>query len=693
MHRLTAVAAISAALLGLAGVPAAWGQTTPARAHASGSNQKVLLTVAARSCPTYQDITANLARNNIQESLQDLGVDTLYQSGEPISYSVENEGQPNCSPLANWRFTLGRGYHSRAVTGPWGALSIVTDPFSTEIVTRQQTPLLDPRGNPTGMQIDGAVTIELDRTQADLAAQPNRLWIQGGLTTDPVLDQEYPQEYGFGALRCAIDNLNGDNVEWIGFPEGATHVFCYAYYVKPPPTSGTIIVRKEISNPPGASQQFRFEGNISYASDNSFTLDVRNGSPGSQTFYRAETNHGEQPWDFHEVIPPGWRLDDISCTSRTHDSVITTDLATARTTVSLAASDTVICTYVDRQVPPTGGLSLAKTTFGGVGTFAFTVSPADGGDATTATATTSRPGTEVAATPETIDLAPGRYRVAERLPTSNAGSWKLKKIVCNGESVAVANPITVTIVAGEGLLCSFENRFRPVGAIVLRKITRGNTGTVGFSISRKTTVLSQTAIVKKENVAVIAQGDDTSSLHLGTYRIQELAAGGSAAGWTLTSVVCNGKARRLRPGCRDGQADRQHPENGLHLHEHLHLGATRHTARASRAARSRGQRRRQQDSRQDLGRGGAARHLHHHRHEQGHGGCRRGRCCRTDAGDCDDRVGQAQSGHVRDAIPSRVVQPRLDRRRRNSNHCRDTPADQTRDDGKRGCRRDGNRRP
>ena len=98
VHRLTAVAAISAALLGLAGVPAAWGQTTPARAHASGSNQKVLLTVAARSCPTYQDITANLARNNIQESLQDLGVDTLYQSGEPISYSVENEGQPNCSP-------------------------------------------------------------------------------------------------------------------------------------------------------------------------------------------------------------------------------------------------------------------------------------------------------------------------------------------------------------------------------------------------------------------------------------------------------------------------------------------------------------------------------------------------------------------------------------------------------------------
>jgi hypothetical protein len=49
--------------------------------------------------------------------------------------------------------------------------------------------------------------------------------VQGGTPADPILGQRYPGVYGFGALRCAIDNLNGDNVEWILFPFGVEHVF------------------------------------------------------------------------------------------------------------------------------------------------------------------------------------------------------------------------------------------------------------------------------------------------------------------------------------------------------------------------------------------------------------------------------------------------------------------------------------
>ena len=75
---------------------------------------------------------------------------------------------------------------------------------------------------------------------------------------------EFADEYGFGALRCATDNVNGDNVEYIAFPTGSRHVFCFAYYVTPPPTSGTIVVRKEVSSPAGADQTFTFEGNVSY---------------------------------------------------------------------------------------------------------------------------------------------------------------------------------------------------------------------------------------------------------------------------------------------------------------------------------------------------------------------------------------------------------------------------------------------
>ena len=63
------------------------------------------------------------------------------------------------------------------------------------------------------------MTIELTQDQLERAANgQNSLWLQGGTRADPILNQVYPGQYGFGALRCAIDNLNGDNVEWISYP-------------------------------------------------------------------------------------------------------------------------------------------------------------------------------------------------------------------------------------------------------------------------------------------------------------------------------------------------------------------------------------------------------------------------------------------------------------------------------------------
>jgi hypothetical protein len=146
----------------------------------SPSEPAKLLTIAARVCPSYTDVTANINRNNIQESLKDLGADTLYTDGKPIDPDVEAQGQPNCEPLVGWRFTLGTGYQSRAVSGAWRSLSIVTGAFSTSIVTQQSIPLLNYEGQTTGRQIEGATTIELDQHQADIAATPKSLWIQGG---------------------------------------------------------------------------------------------------------------------------------------------------------------------------------------------------------------------------------------------------------------------------------------------------------------------------------------------------------------------------------------------------------------------------------------------------------------------------------------------------------------------------------
>src|ERR1700754_2866680 len=151
------------------------GLLLPATAQAQLS-----VTFAARACPTYDSITANLARNDIQESLQDLGANTPYRSGQAIDPQIEASTQPRCRPLPNWRFTLGRGYQTRAVNGPWGSLSIVTHPFSDAIVPRASGPLLTAPGADTGRTLEGAVTVRLSAEQADLAARRNALWLEAG---------------------------------------------------------------------------------------------------------------------------------------------------------------------------------------------------------------------------------------------------------------------------------------------------------------------------------------------------------------------------------------------------------------------------------------------------------------------------------------------------------------------------------
>jgi hypothetical protein len=191
---------------------------------ASAQGSGYFVTFVARSCPAYADIYANKARNDILESLVDLGPDTQYDNGgQLVNPTAEGIPPQNvCKPLVGWEFTLGTGYQSRAVTGPWGSLSIVTNPFpGAPIVTQALTPLLDQNGVAVGrQQLLGATTIQLT-PQESAQASGGDLWAQGGTPTDPVLTQKFPgPAYGFGALRCAADNENGDNVETIFFPAG-----------------------------------------------------------------------------------------------------------------------------------------------------------------------------------------------------------------------------------------------------------------------------------------------------------------------------------------------------------------------------------------------------------------------------------------------------------------------------------------
>jgi len=520
--------------------------TAAAAPRACGvSCSNLLLTVAARSCPAYTDITANRARNNIQESLKDLGKDSPYVAGQPISPAIEDANQPKCEPIPDWTFTLGSGYRSLAVPGPWGNLSIVTGAFSSPPVTQASVPLLNTNGAPTGRKIAGAVTVTLTQDQAKLASQPNRLWIQGGTPADPILDKQYPGTYGFGALRCAIDDLNGDNVEWIGYPEGTEHVFCYAYYVKPPPTSGTIIVKKVVSAPAAtAKTDFRFTGNISYTTDQSFHLAAGPGADAAATFYRAEvgTDPGAArlPWDFTEDVPAGWRLTGLSCTSQNGGSTWSTDLTSARTAVRLAASDVVTCTYTNTLTPPPSGLVISKVTLGNVGRFGWNVT---GPDTASPSITTTERGVETSADP--LTLAPGTYDLQETLiPISAGGKWALSQVRCNGQAVEQTQPVKLTLASNEGQACLFVNTFTPNGVIRIRKQTRGAVGTAGFVITPVATTsksYEQHATTTHENDPVLATGDPTTHLPLGTYVIQETGASERADGvWSLDALECGG---------------------------------------------------------------------------------------------------------------------------------------------------------
>jgi uncharacterized repeat protein (TIGR01451 family) len=509
--------------------------------HADGQGTDRFVTAVARECPTYTDITANRARNDIQESLEDLGADTPYQAGQPIDPGIESANQPNCAPITNWTFTLGESYKTRAVSGPWGSLSIVTSPYSPARTTVASTPLLDYAGRPTGQDIEGAVTFELTEAQAARAARANSLWIQGGTPSDPILNARFPGVYGFGALRCAVDNLNGDNVEWIAYPQGTEHVFCYAYYVKPPPTSGTITIRKEVRSAEPATQTFSFDGNLSFNEGGNFNLRVTNGQPASERFYRAAR---AEPWTVRELVPEGWQLDAVNC-SGSRGSSFVTDVAAGTAAITLAARDEVTCTFVNRVAPPAGNLFLNKLTRGALGTFDFTVRPVGGGDPVGASATTQEEAVPVAAEPSPVTLSPGRYSIDERLPESRRGRWERDAVICDGVPEPDPASVEVSITNRGGATCTFENRFIPRGRISIDKVTLGGTTTAGFVIwpvDDPETRYRKAATTTAPDVPARAKGTSTRNLELGSYVIQELEPRSNAdTNWSLVQVVCNGK--------------------------------------------------------------------------------------------------------------------------------------------------------
>jgi hypothetical protein len=560
------------ALLALAlfATPAVLGSTVPATAApepaaataSPGTQYKV--TFVARVCQTYGDIMANLARNNIQESLRDLGKNTVYKSGQPVSPKIEAPNNPACTPLAGWQFALGTGYTSKTPSTDY--LSTVTGDYGQTIAVQPTTPELDAQGRPTGKTLQDAVTVTLTADQAQRAQQGNKLWTQGGTKAEPLMNNLFPGEYGFGALRCAIDNLNGDNVEWIGYPSGSTHVFCYYYAVKPPPSAGTIVVRKSLETGSNGPATFRYVGNISYTTTNDFTLTpASDTSPASTSFVRAAGDS----WDFEEQPTAGYTFVSLECQQTTppiEGPASSWTITGRKAVVKVGDGATVACNYVNRTTPPvTGHLELTKITYGGVGSFPFRITDPLG-SVTTATATTTAEGREkVVASADTG--ATGTWTTRETLPAdTEAGGWKATSVQCNGDTVPFttsdgpsgATYVTAerTITENETVACAFANTFVPDGQILIDKRTSAGTGTFAFPVVRQDQADSGAAFAFYEATTTtpgvvtaahpasgypalshLAVGEGTAS----TYEISELSPPNTTtAYWQLTAVTCTG---------------------------------------------------------------------------------------------------------------------------------------------------------
>jgi len=508
------------------------------------AEQNYKVTLVARVCPNYSDIMANKARNNIMESLQNVGVNSLYATAPntgAVRPEVENlgaSGQSSCEPLNDWTFGMAQGTNGKD-SGAYGSLSKVRSPFQTA-TTVATTPELDSFGNDTGRTIDGAVTFNLTTTQ--ITGLSNRsTWVQGGVPGSPLNGNA---NIAFGTLRCAIDNANADNIEWLGTTNGARHMYCYAYYVDTAEKSGTIVVRKVVPQG-GAGVSFGFGGNLSFTPGGAFNLVAG----GSQSFIRA----AGETWTVSENNPVApFELTGLACTSGNSLSTINTNLATRTASITLGIADTVTCTYTN-EAKPKADLTIYKVSNGAVGTFSFDVSNGVS-SVYTGNTTVVELGTETLVTSQS-SLTPGDYTITETAPTNTAyGTWDAPSISCvDSTGAAVSTDGSVTSGAklninGTDTECTVVNNFVPNAKVKIVNKIIGGTGAITADASFVTTnALSRSEIADTLTNSdwgdTGAQNIEHTSMPFGTYDITGVAPTNTATStWELDSLVCTGGA-------------------------------------------------------------------------------------------------------------------------------------------------------
>ena len=323
-------AGVSMAIVGALMVTPALAGTSYATSNTENhSTNPYRLTLVARECDNYSDISANRSRNNLQETLQDLGVDSTYSStmsNNPVAPWRESNPATqvdNCRPINDWTFTLGTNITGGTAAAPSRVTGVLREVRTSDTVMRDTAAgdYATADGSSatavTAAPLAGGTTIDLTDAEAAKAAKSS-LWIQGGKASpNQQLNQDEAAfrvgaapKYSFASLRCVVDDLNGDNVEYVSLNPERRHGYCYAYYVDQSPKSGRIVVKKETT--PSTTDSFKFTGNVSYNEDQSFSVTA--GGSGI-AFDRAAIGAGDTtpPWWVDENARDGWSLSSVAC--------------------------------------------------------------------------------------------------------------------------------------------------------------------------------------------------------------------------------------------------------------------------------------------------------------------------------------------------------------------------------------------
>ncbi|MEV8513908.1 hypothetical protein [Dactylosporangium sp. NPDC051484] len=525
-------ATLAAAVLATADPASAREGEQPASASVSAS-LRYEVTFAARACDDYESIMGNRVRDDHVESAAPTGRDSVYKDGDEVDPVVEAANAGGCAPLNGWQFSLGGGHQKK------GALSTVTAPAVGSGPTAAGAQLLDRTGQKTGRTIDGAVTVVLTDEQAKAAAR-RQLWVQGGSPGDPLLTGARPGEagYGFGALRCALDGHSGGNVQWIGFPSGARHVFCFAYYVKAAPATGTLVVRARTTRSPGYPQRFTFDASPSYAPDRRVTID----NATDATFVRSS---GGQPDTIVSRTPPGWTLADLGCAkSGAGHSLVAADVPTGQATVTPAPGEIVTCTFIYTPPPSPPGLTLRLYSDSPGGAFGLSVADPSGGASRQLSAAPPGDGSAAVATGADLGaLPPGAYAVALTAPAGESALWSLAGVGCGDQELKPDGmAVTVNVTTAAPADCALRVS-RKAGSLELRGVTVGGTGAASFAVTPRAQGVagwSGVATTTALGVAALAQGDVPRSLPFGEYLVTPVPPVSTMdGGWRLSSFACD----------------------------------------------------------------------------------------------------------------------------------------------------------